>query len=204
MNWDASVDLLIAGSGGGGMVAALAAVESGIEPLVVEKQALVGGSTGMSGGMVWLPNNPLMRADGIRRLARGRLGLLRRRHRRRRPGLVARPPRDVPHRGQRDDRPPAAQGRSPGAMPRLERLLPEPQGRQRGGSLGRGNTVDAAALGDWARQGAAVDGEEPRIRGQDQRATGRAVLQPVTARIRRCHARSSCAPNRPSCAGAIC
>jgi 3-oxosteroid 1-dehydrogenase len=47
------------------MVAALAALDSGIEPLVVEKQALVGGSTGLSGGMVWLPNNPLMRADGI-------------------------------------------------------------------------------------------------------------------------------------------
>jgi 3-oxosteroid 1-dehydrogenase len=65
VNWDGSVDLLIAGSGGGGMVAALAALDAGIEPLIVEKQALVGGSTGMSGGMVWLPNNPLMRADGI-------------------------------------------------------------------------------------------------------------------------------------------
>ncbi|SRX94465.1 3-ketosteroid-delta-1-dehydrogenase [Frankia sp. EAN1pec] [Mycobacterium shimoidei] len=63
--WDYSVDLLIAGSGGGGIVAALAALDSGIEPLVVEKQSLVGGSTGMSGGMVWLPNNPLMRADGV-------------------------------------------------------------------------------------------------------------------------------------------
>ena len=63
--WDHSVDLLIAGSGGGGMAAALAALDSGIEPLIVEKQGLVGGSTGLSGGMVWLPNNPLMRADGI-------------------------------------------------------------------------------------------------------------------------------------------
>ncbi|MGN6338016.1 FAD-binding protein [Mycobacterium sp.] len=63
--WDHSVDLLIAGSGGGGMAAALAALDSGIEPLVLEKQALVGGSTGLSGGMVWLPNNPLMRTDGI-------------------------------------------------------------------------------------------------------------------------------------------
>jgi 3-oxosteroid 1-dehydrogenase len=63
--WDHSVDLLIAGSGGGGITAALAALDSGIEPLVIEKQALVGGSTGLSGGMVWLPNNPLMRADGI-------------------------------------------------------------------------------------------------------------------------------------------
>lgn len=63
--WDHSVDLLIAGSGGGGMVAALAALDAGLQPLIVEKQAFVGGSTGMSGGMVWLPNNPLMRMDGI-------------------------------------------------------------------------------------------------------------------------------------------
>jgi 3-oxosteroid 1-dehydrogenase len=64
-DWDTSVDLLIVGSGGGGMVAALATLDAGLEPLIVEKQALVGGSTGLSGGMVWLPNNPLMRRDGI-------------------------------------------------------------------------------------------------------------------------------------------
>jgi 3-oxosteroid 1-dehydrogenase len=65
VNWDKSVDLLIAGSGGGGLVAALAAFDAGIEPLIVEKQALIGGATGMSGGMVWLPNNPLMQSEGI-------------------------------------------------------------------------------------------------------------------------------------------
>ncbi|MDT5094460.1 MAG: 3-oxosteroid 1-dehydrogenase [Mycobacterium sp.] len=65
MNWDKSVDLLIVGSGGGGMVAALATLDAGLEPLIVEKQSLVGGSTGMSGGMVWMPNNPLMRAEGV-------------------------------------------------------------------------------------------------------------------------------------------
>jgi 3-oxosteroid 1-dehydrogenase len=64
-DWDKAVDLLIVGSGGGGVVAALATLDAGLEPLVVEKQSVVGGSTGMSGGMVWLPNNPLMRADGI-------------------------------------------------------------------------------------------------------------------------------------------
>lgn len=64
-DWDSSVDLLIAGSGGGGMVAGLAALDSGLEPLIIEKQALLGGSTGLSGGIVWMPNNPLMRADGI-------------------------------------------------------------------------------------------------------------------------------------------
>lgn len=63
--WGHSVDLVIAGSGGGGMVAGLAALDCGLEPLIIEKQPLVGGSTGLSGGIVWLPNNPLMRADGI-------------------------------------------------------------------------------------------------------------------------------------------
>lgn len=65
IHWDRSVDLLIAGSGGGGMVAGLAALDCGLEPLIVEKQALVGGSTGLSGGIVWMPNNPLMRAEGV-------------------------------------------------------------------------------------------------------------------------------------------
>jgi 3-oxosteroid 1-dehydrogenase len=64
-HWDRSVDLLIAGSGGGGMVAGLTALDCGLEPLIIEKQSLVGGSTGLSGGIVWLPNNPLMRTDNI-------------------------------------------------------------------------------------------------------------------------------------------
>jgi 3-oxosteroid 1-dehydrogenase len=63
--WDKSVDLAIVGSGGGGLIAAMAAIDAGLEPLVLEKLAVVGGSTGMSGGMIWIPNNPLMRAKGI-------------------------------------------------------------------------------------------------------------------------------------------
>ncbi len=63
--WDESVDFVIVGSGGGGMVAALTANEAGASALVLEKQDLVGGSTCMSGGVVWVPNNPVMQADGI-------------------------------------------------------------------------------------------------------------------------------------------
>lgn len=63
--WDLSVDFVIAGSGGGGMVAALAAHDAGASALVIEKQSLIGGSTCMSGGIVWVPNNPLMQAEGI-------------------------------------------------------------------------------------------------------------------------------------------
>jgi 3-oxosteroid 1-dehydrogenase len=63
--WDDSFDFVIVGSGGGGMVAALAAADSGLRPVVIEKQSYVGGSTAMSGGVIWMPNNPLMRADGV-------------------------------------------------------------------------------------------------------------------------------------------
>jgi 3-oxosteroid 1-dehydrogenase len=63
--WDATVDFVIAGSGGGGMVAALAAADAGADVLLLEKQALVGGSTCMSGGIFWIPNNPLMAAEGV-------------------------------------------------------------------------------------------------------------------------------------------
>jgi 3-oxosteroid 1-dehydrogenase len=65
MVWDQSADLVIVGSGGGALVAAIAAKDAGLEPLVVEKQPLLGGSTAMSGGVMWLPNNPLMRAEGV-------------------------------------------------------------------------------------------------------------------------------------------
>jgi 3-oxosteroid 1-dehydrogenase len=64
--WDSTVDFVIVGSGGGGMVAALAAADAGASALVLEKQDRIGGSTAMSGGIVWVPDNPVMRADGVR------------------------------------------------------------------------------------------------------------------------------------------
>ena len=63
--WDESADLVIVGSGGGGVVAAMAAKDLGLQPIVLEKQSILGGSTAMSGGVIWVPNNPVMRADGV-------------------------------------------------------------------------------------------------------------------------------------------
>ena len=63
--WDSTVDVVIVGSGGGGMVAALTAADAGASTLVLEKQERFGGSTAMSGGIVWVPDNPLMRAEGV-------------------------------------------------------------------------------------------------------------------------------------------
>jgi 3-oxosteroid 1-dehydrogenase len=62
---DELFDFVIVGSGGGGIVAGLVAAEAGLKPVIIEKQAFVGGSTAMSGGIIWIPDNPLMRAEGV-------------------------------------------------------------------------------------------------------------------------------------------
>ncbi|MBB6426867.1 FAD-binding protein [Sphingopyxis sp. JAI128] len=58
-------DFLIVGSGAGALVAAVTAKVAGLEPLVIEKTDLVGGSTALSGGILWLPNNPLMARESV-------------------------------------------------------------------------------------------------------------------------------------------
>ena len=58
-------DIVIIGSGAGGMTAALAAHEAGLKALIVEKTQYYGGSTARSGGGIWIPCNHLMRAAGV-------------------------------------------------------------------------------------------------------------------------------------------
>ncbi len=62
--WDHEVDFAVVGSGGGGMTAALAASDAGLDTLIVEKGANFGGTTGISGGGIWVPNNPTLRRAG--------------------------------------------------------------------------------------------------------------------------------------------
>lgn len=62
--WDEEFDFVVVGSGGGGMAAALTASDAGLSTVLVEKAEMYGGSTGMSGGGVWIPNNPVLRAKG--------------------------------------------------------------------------------------------------------------------------------------------
>jgi 3-oxosteroid 1-dehydrogenase len=62
--WDHEFDLVIVGSGAGGMAAALTAHDSGLSAVVIEKGGKYGGSTGISGGGIWIPNNPTLRARG--------------------------------------------------------------------------------------------------------------------------------------------
>ena len=81
-SWDTSVDFLVVGSGAAGMTAALRAHDLGGETLVIEKAAVFGGSTAVSGGVVWVPNNPLMARQGIRDSPAAALRYLEIRHQR--------------------------------------------------------------------------------------------------------------------------
>lgn len=65
MEFDEVFDFVVAGSGGGSMCAALVMREAGHSVVILEKTALVGGTTARSGGVMWLPDNPFMRRDGV-------------------------------------------------------------------------------------------------------------------------------------------
>jgi len=58
-------DLLVAGSGAGGLSTAVVAAHLGLKVIVVEKDSQFGGTTAWSGGWMWVPRNPLAVAAGI-------------------------------------------------------------------------------------------------------------------------------------------
>lgn len=56
--------MLVVGSGGGGMTAALTAHAASLDALVIEKSSHFGGSTALSGGGIWVPGAPAQRREG--------------------------------------------------------------------------------------------------------------------------------------------
>lgn len=63
--WDRIVDVVVVGTGGAALVAATLAHDQGAEVLIVEKEAMLGGTSAVSGGGVWLPCNHKMAEAGI-------------------------------------------------------------------------------------------------------------------------------------------
>ncbi len=58
-------DVLVIGTGGAGLAAALAAHQGGAKVTIIEKASKVGGTTAVSGGVLWIPTNHHMREAGI-------------------------------------------------------------------------------------------------------------------------------------------
>lgn len=63
--FDATYDVVVVGSGSAGFATAMGAVDEGLRVVMIESSQKWGGSTAMSGGGMWLPNNPLMARDGV-------------------------------------------------------------------------------------------------------------------------------------------
>ncbi len=60
-----SFDFIVVGSGGGSMCAALLLLGEGKSVVVLEKTDLLGGTTAISGGVMWIPDNRFMKQEGV-------------------------------------------------------------------------------------------------------------------------------------------
>lgn len=63
---DSDCDVLIIGSGAGGLAAGVTAARLGLEVIVAEKSVQFGGTTARSGGWLWIPNHPMQKAIGVK------------------------------------------------------------------------------------------------------------------------------------------
>lgn len=64
--WDREADVVVLGSGAAALTAAVLATDGGAKVLVLEKAPMFGGTTGVSGGMPWVPMNRHMKERGFK------------------------------------------------------------------------------------------------------------------------------------------
>lgn len=63
-SWDLECDVLVVGSGGGGLVGAYTAASHGLKTILIEATDKFGGTTAYSGSGMWLPTNAVLRRAG--------------------------------------------------------------------------------------------------------------------------------------------
>lgn len=71
-------DLIVVGSGAGALLGAVKAADEGLRVLVLEKTALVGGTSAISGGGIWIPDNHDMPQAGLRDSVEAAFGYVKR------------------------------------------------------------------------------------------------------------------------------
>lgn len=63
--FDETFDFVVVGSGGGSMCSGLVMRQASKSVAILEKTALIGGTTARSGGVMWIPDNRFMKRDGV-------------------------------------------------------------------------------------------------------------------------------------------
>ncbi|UTT51008.1 FAD-dependent oxidoreductase [Rhodococcus gordoniae] len=63
--WDVECDVVVVGSGAAALSAAVTAAVGGARVQVLEKEPVLGGTTGVSGGAIWIPNNRHLAPAGL-------------------------------------------------------------------------------------------------------------------------------------------
>src|SRR3989442_495806 len=58
-------DVLVVGSGAGGLSAAVTAGSHGLDVVLAEKTPQFGGASARAGGAIWIPCNPLAASQGV-------------------------------------------------------------------------------------------------------------------------------------------
>ena len=174
-------DVIVLGSGAAGLTAALAAAASGADVGLYEKADLLGGTTAISGGIVWVPGNHLMEPAERDSDPAEALGYLR---------VLAGDALDVPVAEALVAAGPEMLRFVEGASPCRFRLLagypdyhPEvPGARPGGGRSLEPDLFDLSALGEWAGRIRYWDGE-PRPLLLSETGFGGAVESPPRAVI---------------------
>ncbi|MBM3132077.1 MAG: FAD-binding protein [Chloroflexi bacterium] len=64
-HWDMEVDLVAVGASSGGLAAVILGHDLGLTTVLLEKSEFLGGGTALSGGLLWVPFNPVMLGKGL-------------------------------------------------------------------------------------------------------------------------------------------
>ncbi|TFC54681.1 MULTISPECIES: FAD-binding protein [unclassified Cryobacterium] len=177
-HWDREVDVLVAGSGAAGLTAAITAADAGLTALIVESTGRWGGTTMLSGGGLWMPNNPLMKKLGIQDSRADALAYM--------AAAIgdAGPASSIERREAFVDAVPRVFGLLAGLGVRwcAAKDYPDYYPTRPGGRVGRGIEVqpfDAKRLGDWVKSSRADEGIPAPLKTDDVWLLSRAWSTPT-------------------------